>query len=49
MSLDDIIAWFESLTPESVARTGDYYSPDAYFKDPFNEVRAGSAPRRVLR
>lgn len=48
MKLDDIIAWFESLTPESVARAGDYYSPNAYFKDPFNEVRGAEPIRRVF-
>jgi steroid Delta-isomerase len=48
MRLDDIIAWFESLTPESVARAGDFYTQDAYFKDPFNEVRGVEPIRRVF-
>lgn len=48
MRLEDIIAWFESLTPESVARTGEFYAPDAFFKDPFNEVRGVAAIRRVF-
>jgi steroid Delta-isomerase len=33
-----VVQFFETLQPESVARMGDFYSQDAYFKDPFNEV-----------
>ena len=33
-----LIAFFETLDPESVARLPAYYAADAYFKDPFNEV-----------
>jgi len=36
---DRLVAYFESLTPQRVAEIGEYYAPDAYFKDPFNEVR----------
>jgi steroid Delta-isomerase len=34
-----IAAYFESLTPQSVAQIGDFYTPQARFKDPFNEVQ----------
>ena len=34
-----IVARFESLTAADVARLGEIYTPDARFKDPFNEVR----------
>ncbi len=37
--LDALVAYYESLTLASVERMGEYYAPDAYFKDPFNEVR----------
>ena len=47
MTLDAIIRWFESLTPESVTRTGDVYVADAYFKDPFNEVHGVAAIQRI--
>lgn len=30
--------YFETLTPEAVDRLGEFYAPDARFKDPFNEV-----------
>jgi steroid delta-isomerase len=38
MDLGRLKRYFETLTPETVARMGDYYTPDAYFRDPFNEV-----------
>jgi steroid Delta-isomerase len=34
-----VVDFFETLQPASVAMIGDFYTPDAYFKDPFNEVR----------
>lgn len=34
-----VVAFFETLSPASLSQLGDYYTPDAYFKDPFNEVR----------
>jgi hypothetical protein len=32
------VDFFESLEPASVARLGEVYTSDVYFKDPFNEV-----------
>jgi steroid Delta-isomerase len=46
--LDEIVAWFESLTPQSVDRVGEFYTPDAYFRDPFNEVTGVERIRRVF-
>ena len=43
-----IVETFESLTPESVARLGELYSENAYFKDPFNEVNGRDGIRRVF-
>lgn len=40
--------YFETMTPESVNRIGDYYAPDARFKDPFNDVRGVPAIRQVF-
>ena len=42
-SLDALIDFYENLSPDSVARFAEHYAEDAYFKDPFNEVR-GLAP-----
>lgn len=36
---EKVIAFFEALTPQTLARLGDIYSANATFKDPFNEVR----------
>ena len=33
------MVYFENLTPQSLSRLGEFYTEDAYFKDPFNEVR----------
>lgn len=33
-----ITAWFESLTPQTLATINEVYAQDAHFKDPFNDV-----------
>lgn len=38
-SLQDLIAFYETLSPESLPRFAEFYTPDACFKDPFNEVQ----------
>lgn len=38
-----LVAWFESLDPQGISRIGDFYAEDAFFKDPFNEVRGLAA------
>lgn len=43
MDLERLIAFYQELTPEAVARFPEFYSTDAYFKDPFNEVRGVEA------
>jgi steroid delta-isomerase len=40
--------FFETLAPSSVDRIGTVYAEDAYFKDPFNEVRGVTAVQRVF-
>ena len=34
---DRVVEFFETLTPESLDRLDDFYTPRVYFKDPFNE------------
>lgn len=36
--LPKITAWFEALTPQTLATIGEVYAADAHFKDPFNDV-----------
>jgi hypothetical protein len=44
----ELVRFYETLTAESVARFGDFYSADAWFKDPFNEVRGLPAIERIF-
>jgi len=36
--VERIVQFFETLQPSSVANMDAFYTADAYFKDPFNEV-----------
>ena len=42
-----LVHWFETITPASVADLPKFYASNAYFKDPFNEVR-GLAPMEAI-
>ena len=37
--LDQLSAYFESITEAKLPQLRNFYAPEAYFKDPFNEVR----------
>jgi steroid delta-isomerase len=43
-----IVALFEALAPADVARLAQFYAPDVWFKDPFNDVRGVPAVQRVF-
>jgi len=43
-----IIDGFERLAPADVARLAEWYTPDARFKDPFNEVQGVAAIQRIF-
>ncbi len=43
-----ISAYFEALTPQSVGQIGSFYTPQARFKDPFNEVSGIAAITRIF-
>ena len=43
-----IVNAFEALTPADLPRLGDFYAPDADFKDPFNAVRGVPAIQQVF-
>jgi steroid delta-isomerase len=47
-ALARLARYWETLTPASVEAIGEVYSEDAYFRDPFNEVRGLPALRRVF-
>jgi hypothetical protein len=46
-TLDDMVRWFEALTRESTREVPRYYADDAYFRDPFNEVRSAASIERI--
>jgi steroid delta-isomerase len=48
MNLDVLIRFYEELSVDSVARFSDFYAGDAWFKDPFNEVRGLPAIQRIF-
>ena len=48
MTIDDLIDFYHGLAPESIARFPEFYSADAYFKDPFNEVRGVAAIQHIF-
>ena len=41
-------AFFESISPQALLRIDEIYAADAYFKDPFNEVRGIEPIRRIF-
>jgi hypothetical protein len=43
-----VVQFFEALLPADVARMGAFYSAEAFFKDPFNEVRGLAEVQRVF-
>lgn len=45
--LDRLVTWFETLSLQSVARTAEFYAPDAHFRDPFNDVRGVERIARI--
>ena len=48
-SLARVIEFFLSIDPENVGRLHEVYTGDAYFKDPFNEVRGIDPIVRIFR
>lgn len=48
MNLDALIRYFHDLTPASLTRLPEFYTEQAWFKDPFNEVRGVPAIQRIF-
>lgn len=44
----DYISFLENLAPADLERFGQVFSPDAHFRDPFNDARGVSAVRKVF-
>lgn len=47
-SADRLVEFFETLSPASLERLETFYTPRAYFKDPFNEVRSVAELRGIF-
>mgnify|MGYP000858731057 CR=1 FL=1 len=47
-AIDRLCVWFEALSPESLARLPEFYTADARFKDPFNDVQGIPAITQVF-
>ncbi len=43
-----VVAFFEALAPADLGRIGEFYTDDARFKDPFNEVQGQAAIKRIF-
>ncbi|MBK7415201.1 MAG: nuclear transport factor 2 family protein [Dechloromonas sp.] len=43
-----MIKFYHELSPQSVIRFPEFYSANAYFKDPFNEVRGLAPIQRIF-
>ena len=48
MDLDRIVRFYQEFSRESLGGFADLYSADAWFKDPFNEVRGVEAIQRIF-
>ena len=48
MQLDPLIRFYQELRLDTVAQLPALYAPDAWFKDPFNEVRGTEAIQRIF-
>jgi hypothetical protein len=47
-AVDRLVVFFETLAPASVQDFSRFYTADAYFKDPFNEVTGLAEIQRVF-
>jgi hypothetical protein len=47
-ALNALIRYYQELNPASLERFPEFYTEDAWFKDPFNEVRGVAAIQRIF-
>jgi steroid delta-isomerase len=48
MNIEELVRFYESLTPADVARFPEFYADNAFFKDPFNEVSGIEAIQHIF-
>lgn len=49
VTLEQLVTFYEGLTLADAERFDQFYTDDAWFKDPFNEVRGVESIQRVFR
>ncbi len=47
-AIERVVRFYESISPSGIGRIGELYAADAFFKDPFNEVRGVPAITRIF-
>jgi steroid delta-isomerase len=47
-TVDELVQYYETLTPASLERMAEFYTADAYFRDPFNEVNGIANIRKIF-
>ena len=47
-AIERVVRFYESICAADVGRIGELYEADAFFKDPFNEVRGVPAIARIF-
>ena len=47
-TVDALVMAFENLSPDKVKALGEWYAPDARFKDPFKEVQGVAAIEAIF-
>ena len=46
--VEPLVHFFETLSPAGVARMDEFYAPDTWFKDPFNEVQGLAQVQQIF-
>ncbi|AKN64688.1 nuclear transport factor 2 family protein [Herbaspirillum seropedicae] len=46
--LDRLLQWYGALERSSLERIGEFYAPEAIFKDPFNDIKGLRSIRRIF-
>lgn len=46
--VESLVHFFETLSPAGVARMGEFYTANVWFKDPFNEVQGLGEVQRIF-
>lgn len=46
--INELLAWYEALTPANLVDVNKWYHPEATFRDPFNQVKGHAAIRAIF-